>query len=124
MTDEVELDAVKATALDYIDGWYTGDADRMERALHPQLIKRIQRERPDGQLALEQMGPAQLVSATNQGIGKADPAPRSDVGVPDVFGRAASVRIDAGQWVDFLHLTKTQEGWKIVNVLWALRAGS
>jgi hypothetical protein len=28
-------------ALDYIEGWYTGDAARMERALHPDLAKRI-----------------------------------------------------------------------------------
>src|SRR4051812_14973787 len=33
--------AIKATALDYIEGWYTGDAERMERALHPELAKRI-----------------------------------------------------------------------------------
>jgi hypothetical protein len=31
---------IKQTALDYIDGWYTGDAARMERAVHPELAKR------------------------------------------------------------------------------------
>src|SRR4051812_5524314 len=33
--------AIKATALDYIQGWYDGDAERMERAVHPDLAKRI-----------------------------------------------------------------------------------
>ena len=32
---------ITRTALDYIEGWYTGDATRMERALHPELAKRI-----------------------------------------------------------------------------------
>jgi len=27
--------AIRAAALDYIDGYYTGDGARMERALHP-----------------------------------------------------------------------------------------
>jgi hypothetical protein len=33
--------AIKQTALDYIEGWYEGNAERMERSLHPELAKRI-----------------------------------------------------------------------------------
>lgn len=33
--------AIRQTALDYIEGWYKGDAIRMERALHPELAKRM-----------------------------------------------------------------------------------
>jgi len=33
--------SIKKTALDYIEGWYAGDAARMERALHPELAKRM-----------------------------------------------------------------------------------
>ena len=32
--------AIRQTALDYIEGWYEGNAERMERALHPELAKR------------------------------------------------------------------------------------
>ena len=32
--------AIRATVLDYVQGWYDGDAARMERALHPELAKR------------------------------------------------------------------------------------
>jgi hypothetical protein len=38
--------AIRATALDYVEGWYTGDAARMERALHPELAKRIVNTNP------------------------------------------------------------------------------
>ena len=31
---EADLAAIRQTALDYIDGWYTADADRMERSLY------------------------------------------------------------------------------------------
>src|SRR5688572_9052158 len=33
--------AIRAAALDYIEGWYEGNTERMERALHPELAKRI-----------------------------------------------------------------------------------
>jgi len=36
-----ESDAIKKTALDYIEGWYAGDTARMERALHSELAKRM-----------------------------------------------------------------------------------
>lgn len=35
--------AITQTALDYLEGWYAGDGERMERALHPELAKRIVR---------------------------------------------------------------------------------
>ena len=28
---------IRSAALDYIEGWYTADARRMEQALHPEL---------------------------------------------------------------------------------------
>jgi len=32
--------AIVGTVLDYFEGWFQGDAIRMERALHPELAKR------------------------------------------------------------------------------------
>src|SRR5918994_250405 len=29
--------AIRATALDYAEGWYDGNAERMSRAVHPEL---------------------------------------------------------------------------------------
>jgi Putative lumazine-binding len=31
--------AIRATITDYIEGYYTGDAGRMERSLHPHYLK-------------------------------------------------------------------------------------
>ena len=39
--DKSDLEAIKQTALDYGQGWYEGNADRMERALHADLAKRV-----------------------------------------------------------------------------------
>ena len=37
-----EQGEIVTAALDHFNGWYTGDAGRMQRPLHPALAKRIQ----------------------------------------------------------------------------------
>ena len=66
--------AIRATALDYIDGWYAGDAARMERALHPELAKRIVMTDPQGRSRLGQQSAMTLVQNTARGGGKDTPA--------------------------------------------------
>ncbi len=42
MFSQTQRDTVKitSTAMDYVEGWYTSDAARMDRALHFDLAKR------------------------------------------------------------------------------------
>jgi hypothetical protein len=46
----------------------------------------------------------------------------ADVTLLDVFEGAASVKIVAAQWVDYLHLAKEGGDWQIVNVLWEMKS--
>src|SRR5690349_24243262 len=89
--------AIKQTALDYIEGWYEGDAERMERALHPELAKRIVRTSPQGQSRLDQMGAMTLVTYTRRGGGKQTPKEKQqkDVTVLDGFENAAVAKVVA-----------------------------
>jgi hypothetical protein len=112
--------AVRAAALDYIEGWYEGDSERMARALHPDLVKRIVRAGPQGD-RLGEMTAAQLTGSTGRNGGVRGAPGRRDVHVLDVFGGNASVRIDAEEWIDYLHLVRWNGEWRIVNVLWAMR---
>jgi hypothetical protein len=114
---------IKQTALDYIEGWYDGAAERMERALHPDLAKRIVRTNSQGLSRLEQMSAMSLVQGTRRGGGKQTPKDKQqkDVTILDVFENAASVKVIASDWVDYLHLAKFNERWVIVNVLWELK---
>jgi hypothetical protein len=115
--------AIRATALDYVEGWYAADAARMERALHPELAKRIVRTAPDGKSTLDHMGAASLVERTKNGGGTRTPETKRDreVRILDVFGSAASVRATMSGWVDYMHLAKWNGRWVIVNVLWELK---
>jgi hypothetical protein len=116
--------AIRATALDYAEGWYTGDAARMERALHPELAKRIVQTNPqNGRSGLGQQSAMTLVLNTRNGGGKDTPADQmqKDVDILDIFGNAASVRATMSGWIDYMHMAKWNGRWVIVNVLWELK---
>ena len=115
--DAKEAEAIRQTALDYIEGWYEGDAERMERSLHPELAKRMVETNSNGRSRLNQMSAMTLVQGTRRGGGKATPRERQqkDVTILDVFQNAA-VKIVASDWVDYLHIAKFNGRWVIVNV--------
>lgn len=121
-----DREAITRTALDYIEGFYTGDEARMSRSLHPDLAKRILRiDRAGGQARLDHQSAEQLVGITRSRKGVTPPATQQkDVTVLDVFGNAATVKVIANQWVDYLHVVKWNGEWKIVNVLWEMKPAS
>jgi hypothetical protein len=111
--------AVRQAALDYIEGWYAGDAARMERAVHPRLAKRIVGGSA-GEPRLDEMGAAELVRATGSGAGRGTPPERQrrEVEVLSLDPGMASVRVRSERFVDHMHLARWRGEWKIVNVLW------
>ena len=77
-TTSSDADAVEAAARDYIEGWYTGNAERMERSLHDDLVKRTPVERDgSGASALRMVSKARMVELTTAGGG-------TDVAVPAI----------------------------------------
>ena len=114
---------IRRAALDYIEGWYAGDGDRMARALHPELVKRIMNADTLGNVWIGGMGATQLVRGTRSGGGTRTPAAerRTEVRILDVFQNAASVKAEMSGWIDYMHIGKADGRWVIVNVLWELR---
>jgi hypothetical protein len=119
-----ESAAIRAAALDYVEGWYAADAARMERALHPELAKRIVNTNPqNGRSSLGQQSAMTLVQSTRNGGGRNTPTDQmqKDVVILDIYQNAASVRATMSGWVDYMHLAKWNGRWVIVNVLWELK---
>ena len=112
MTDE---QAIETTLLDYFEGWFDGDEARMERALHPQLAKRALR---DGKLS---ESPAdEMINATAAGMGKSyAPADlRIEIDVVDIQPPIAAAVVRSNVYREYVHLVRTENGWKIANALW------
>jgi hypothetical protein len=118
---EREKVAIEKVALDYIEGWFEGSAERMERALHPDLVKRTFQVNPaSGQQTLQNLTKAMMVEYTQKGGGKGVPADRRGikVAVLDQFRDIATVRVESVSFIDYLQVARADDRWQIVNVLW------
>jgi hypothetical protein len=96
----------------------------MASALHPELVKRIRVASASGDREwIDTMGASRLVDGTARGGGKETSAAdrRSEVRILDIFQNTASVRVDAGRWIDYMHMVKWNGRWVILNVLWENR---
>ncbi len=105
---DIDREAIKRTALNYAEGWYEGNAEKMESALHPDLAKRIVRTNPQGQSGLGQMSALSLIQGTRAGSGKQTPKEeqQKDVTILDTMGGAATVKLEMRDWVDYMHVGK------------------
>lgn len=119
-TSSAQEEAIVATALDYSDGGYSGDAARMERAIHPDLNKVFfMRRGPNMGLMAGYSTFSGLVEMTRMKVLNLEPEKRrTDVAVLESTDDVACVRLRSSQWCDYLQMIKDNGRWKIVNVLW------
>jgi hypothetical protein len=115
--------AIKAAALDYIEGWYEGSVDRMTRAVHPELVKRIVNTDEKGISRIDQMGASRLIYNVRGGGGTKTPKDKQqkDITILDRYENVAAVKVVASDWIDYLQLARIDGRWQIVNVLWELK---
>ena len=117
-----DQEAITATALDFEQGWYTADGERMARALHPGfLMRHVGVDPKTGQDVVDQdVRREELISWTKAGRGRTPPErQRHDVTVLDIFQNAATAKIIAWYGVDYLQLARWNGRWVIMSVLWA-----
>ncbi len=111
-----DIDAIRCCVLNYIEGWYEGSVDRMSQALSPHLAKR----RVVSDDELWDVSKARMVELTEKGQGRiAEPQKgRKEINILDRTATMASVKILSNNFVDYLHLAKSNGNWIIINVLW------
>lgn len=120
-----ERDAIERTVLDYFEGWYQADPDRMARALHPALVKRSFIRQADGERALGPNRTAEaMIDLTRDGGGRDIPEPHgTTITVDQIADGIASASVTSRPYREFLHLARTPEGWRIVNAFWTWADG-
>jgi putative lumazine-binding protein len=123
---DTERAAIERTVLDYFEGWFGGDPVRMERALHPELVKRSLERDCSARETLRTISAESMIEATARGEGKSEsPADlRIEIEVEDVLGDLANVTVRSVVYTEYLHLARTSDGWKIVNDVWQPTPGS
>lgn len=121
---EADLAAIRQAATDYCESWYEGSTEKIERAVHPDLAKRIVRADPQSKNSrLDHMGAMRLFQGVRAGHGKNTPKEKQlkEVTVLDVLGNAATVKAVMSDWIDYMHIAKINGRWVIVNVLWEMK---
>ena len=109
-------DAIRRCILDYFEGWFEADPERMRRALHPGLAKRTR----DGD-GLDEETARGMIDLTAAGAGRKHDSDerRIDVRVVEVYGDIATAVVDSNVYREYLHLVRAEDDWRIVNALWA-----
>jgi hypothetical protein len=103
---------------DYIEGYFTGDAARMEKAIHPHYLKHTISGK-EGALKMTEKTGLQMVQEVRAKDGARSPETdrKQQITVLDVHGDIASARLVTAKWVDYLTLAKWNGQWKIVSVV-------
>lgn len=117
---EKDKEAIKQTALNYIEGWYSGDAARMDKALYTDLAKRGVFVNPkNGETKISPVTAEALVKYTKKGAGK---KPKEQWGIEvtilDIYKNTASIKIVSVDFIDYAHLARINGEWKLMNVAW------
>jgi hypothetical protein len=121
--DATAVTEITAATLDYVEGWFDADAERMRRALHPELVKRCRGIEGDNPDALETLTAQDMIDATAAGTGRGEDvdARQIQIEVQYLTGDIAAVTCLCAVYVDLLHLVHMPNGWKIVNSVWRRR---
>jgi beta-lactamase regulating signal transducer with metallopeptidase domain len=113
-TDE---EAVRATVTNYIEAYYTGDAARMEKCLHPHYLKHTI-SGSDGELRMSEWTGLEIVQAVRSHAPQLPASERKEqVTVLDISDDIASAKLVTAHWVDYMTLSKWNGEWKIVSVV-------
>ena len=118
--------AIRRCVLDYFDGWFDGDASRMDRALHPGLAKHSLGQDPARSATLDAITKDEMVEATRRGRGRQRDVPDRAIriDIAGVSGDIASVVVHSAVYVEFLLLARTGDGWRITSALWRWADGN
>jgi hypothetical protein len=104
-----DTSAVQTAVTNYIEGYFTGDADRMKKTLHPHYLKHV----IHGDIPMREMTAIQMVTAVRRN-GPADLSPEQkteEVTVLDIAGDIASAKLVTPGWQDYMALSKVNGEW-------------
>ncbi len=112
--------AIKQTAMDYVDGTYASDAARVERAVHPDMVKAFPRLIDQtGRTSPSYISYSIMIEGTRaKAYAVADTARHINVQILNIHEDVANVKATSSGANEYLQMVKLDGAWKIVNILW------
>ena len=117
--------AIERCLRDYFEGWFDGDAVRMDRALHAGLAKHALGQDANRSGLLDVTTKDEMVEATREGSDAARDLPDRAIRIEiaSVSSDIASVVVHSAVYVEYALLARTRDGWRITSTLWRWAEG-
>ena len=118
---DADKEAVKQAVLDYVEGVYDVAPERIERSVHPELVKRgFYIKKGETAYTFAPMTFTELVNLarTYNKNGRVPKDAPKQIVIFDVLDQTAAAKLTAVWGVDYFQLAKYDGKWKIVNILW------
>jgi hypothetical protein len=113
---------IKRAALGYIESQHNVNPKQMQESLHPRLVKRsVFKDRTTQKEYISEYFTENMIILAEKYNAKGDKFPKNpkkEVKFLDVSEKTASVKLIADEWIDYMHIVKINNEWKIINVLW------
>lgn len=115
---DTDVEEIERVALDYLEGYVSGDAERHLQSYHPEAIKRRYHLGTDGVVGIIHLSPQ--IMADDAALQTPQQA-EAEIIIDAVYDDIATVRIYSPWWVDFAHVVKARGAWKLLHVTWQRR---
>ncbi|MFT5915253.1 MAG: hypothetical protein ACI81T_001753 [Bacteroidia bacterium] len=113
---------IKEIALGYLVALQELKPDLMKQVMHEQLAKRtVGFDRKTKKEIVKETTYQQMLDFAvdwNKSGTKFPFNPNNQAFILDIYNRMASVKLVSDNWVEYLHLIKTNGEWKIINLIW------
>lgn len=117
-----ERKAVEEAVADYLNALYDAKPELIERSVHKDLRKigfgrwGEQKDYRSFPMTYEQLH--KLAGSWNQDGSKVDDESPRKIEIYEVLDKTACAKLTAEWGIDYFHLAKYEDKWKIINVLW------
>lgn len=120
---EENISPEQRPCFDLIEGWYAGDASKLDPIMHPSFIKKGVLKSPStGETVTASHDKTEFIAAV---AAPRDLYPESewDISVKTVHlaGTIATVEVISRDLIDVCQLGKINGDWQIMNVIWTIR---
>lgn len=114
---------VTAAISDYVEGLYLVDSSRIEKSVDSTLRKIGYWYNPDEKayrdnLPMTYTQLLNLAASWNKFGNRTSETSPKEIEIYDVNTKTASAKLTAEWGVDYFHLSKVNDQWRIVNVIW------
>lgn len=118
---QTDSEQIKTIALNYIEGWYGADTARMNAALAESLAKRgFMLSHKTNELQIAEATKIQMVQWTSQKPNELEKNPniKIEIDIIEIGQNIAMVKTITPNFIDYIHMGKYNNEWKIYNVIW------